>query len=180
MSMWFVSDTHFNHENILKFKRDDDTPVRPGFEDVSHMNETMIDNWNRLVKPTDKVYHLGDVAFGRDASFEAIMRRLNGHKRLIMGNHDKFPIQVYARHFEKIGSWRQFKDQRIPFICCHYPLHPSALSGRKTAYCVHGHVHYRDVTMNDTKVPDERYINICVEKTNYSPIHLDELLMRMK
>lgn len=63
--IWLISDTHFNHANILKFT-DSRTglPVRPGFESVDHMNEHMIERWNSVVKPGDIVYHLGDVVMG--------------------------------------------------------------------------------------------------------------------
>jgi calcineurin-like phosphoesterase family protein len=179
-NIWFISDTHFNHSNILTFKDNDGNLIRPDFKDVDHMNQTMVDNWNQLVKPQDKIYHLGDVSFGNAKRMTDILARLNGKKRLIMGNHDTYDIQSYAAHFQKIGSWRQFKDMPIPFICSHYPLHDDALYGRNTVFNVHGHIHQRVVTKKDTNVPDKRYINICVEKTNYSPVHIDDLLKKMK
>lgn len=55
--VFFTSDTHFNHTNIIRFCN------RP-FKDVSHMNETIISNWNRVVGPEDIVFHLGDFCLG--------------------------------------------------------------------------------------------------------------------
>src|SRR5689334_79272 len=100
-----VSDTHFSHAGILTFKRPchsthwfskpvSDCPechglgavmVRP-FSCVEEMDNTMIQNWNKVVRPDDKVYHLGDVAMKR--SGVEILDQLNGDKRLIRGNHD--------------------------------------------------------------------------------------------
>lgn len=187
---WYISDTHFNHANILTFRHGDNGPlIRPGFSSVEDMNETMIDNWNRVVKPGDKVYHLGDVAFGDVQDFHNIMRRLNGRKTLIMGNHDKFDTLDYAMHFKSICSWKPFKDKKskpkadkfIPFICCHYVLHQDNLYGRDgVVFNVHGHIHEREVMQNRGNVIDPAYINVCVEKRNYTPVHFDELQQIMK
>ena len=85
--IWFASDHHFGHAALLTFTKDDGSHARPGFSDVDHMNETMIANHNRVVGPTDRVYFLGDVGFSR-ATLAAVLPRLNGKKRLILGNHD--------------------------------------------------------------------------------------------
>lgn len=178
--IFFISDTHFNHANILTFTNYDGTPVRPNFKDVQDMNEQMIQNWNSVVKPQDKVYHLGDVAFGNRDGFHKIMPRLMGKKRLIMGNHDKFDVKDYAQYFDKVMSWRQFKDMPKKFIACHYPLHQSALfSDKGTVWCLHGHVHGNNVKRGDSQVDDPMYVNICVEKTNYTPIHINEVMRKM-
>ena len=85
MKSWITSDLHFGHANIMKF-----CPVtRAGFQDTDHMREQMIAEWNRDVAPEDETFILGDFAFlpARDAV--AILRRLNGTKVLIEGNHDR-------------------------------------------------------------------------------------------
>jgi len=205
--IWFISDTHFNHANILTFRHKNETGelIRPGFTNVEHMNEVMIENWNKNIKPQDKVYHLGDVAFGNVKDFHRIMSRLNGQLRLVMGNHDKFDMDYYLRFnriidaddsnlnykyefvrpngssriFEKVMSWRQFRNMPIPFVACHYPLHEDSLYGRNgLIFNVHGHIHERRVKLGN-KI-DPRYINVSVEQTNYAPIHMDELQARMK
>ena len=79
---WFVSDTHFNHANIINWSAPDTTPLgeryRP-FETVQEMNDEMRRMWNLRVKPDDTVYHLGDVAFAitRDKSLD-LLDGLNG------------------------------------------------------------------------------------------------------
>ena len=89
-----ISDTHFYHENIIKYCN------RP-FKSVEEMNEIMVDNWNHIVQPQDHIYHLGDVSIERGSknSQQArrlirLIQRLKGHKRLLLGNHDHFPVQV--------------------------------------------------------------------------------------
>ncbi len=156
--VWIVSDTHFGHKNIIGFKYDGH-PARP-FETVEEMDETMISNWNKLVKPEDKVYHLGDVAIHRK-SLE-IMTRLNGSRKiLIKGNHDIFQAADYLKHFKDIRSVHRLGS----FVLSHVPLHEGSLNNKVNA---HGHLH-------KGMIQDKRYINVCVEKWNYCPISLDEL-----
>lgn len=161
---WFISDTHFFHENIIRFCS------RP-FKDAESMNESMIEEWNKLVKPQDKVYHLGDVGLGfggNDNKLANLLRRLNGHKRLIVGNHDNLKSQALQNNFEKIELWVGFWKEG--FTCVHIPLEIASL--RDGDVCVHGHIH------NNLK--EGRYINVCVEHTNYRPMHMDEILKEIK
>ena len=64
-NIWVISDTHFQHNNILNFKGNDGLPFRM-FNDVQEMNEIMIQRQNEVVRPGDKIYHLGDVVMGID------------------------------------------------------------------------------------------------------------------
>lgn len=170
--IWFISDTHFSHGNcVTKFKRADGSPLRD-FRDVDHMDAVMIANWNRVVSPQDKVYHLGDVTLSNEA-LRRIMPQLNGKKRLILGNHDTQDIGLYVKYFERISSWRHFTDKgrNVALICTHFPLHKSSLLGRYDGRClnVHGHIHARTI-------PDPAYKNICVEQIDYTPISYGTLL----
>ena len=89
---YFTSDTHFGHRNILEYEKE----ARP-FETVEEMNEQLIANWNDTVRPKDIVFHLGDFAFG--AINVPIADRLNGYKRLVMGNHDCHSFDLYEPTF---------------------------------------------------------------------------------
>ena len=80
--VYFTSDTHFGHENIIKWCR------RP-YSSVEEMNEKLIENWNSVVGPDDIVFHLGDFAFGGSGLWKEVLSRLNGKKYLIIGNHDE-------------------------------------------------------------------------------------------
>ena len=99
---FIVSDTHFGHEKTCTvFKREDGSPLR-SFRDADEMNAEMIKRWNAVVRPHDKVYHLGDVVINK--KFLYILPLLNGKKRLIRGNHDIYPTKTYLQYFdEKIG-----------------------------------------------------------------------------
>lgn len=78
--VWFSSDHHFWHSNIIRFCS------RP-FSSVEEMNESLIRLWNERVKPEDTVYYLGDFSLAL-RPVETITPKLNGHKILIPGNHD--------------------------------------------------------------------------------------------
>ena len=84
--VWFISDPHFGHSRIIEYSS------RP-FANVDEMNEKMVQNWNELVKPGDRVYCNGDVAFMPYDKFRAFIWRLNGNIHLVLGNHDKMIIE---------------------------------------------------------------------------------------
>ena len=83
MKVFIISDTHFNHANIIKYCN------RP-FKDTKEMDEMMIKNWNETVSNKDIVLHLGDFGLGKKEYIASIVKRLNGKKILIMGNHDNW------------------------------------------------------------------------------------------
>lgn len=169
--IWVISDTHFNHKNILNFKNDADVKTRPEFNDLDHMNEIIIDNWNNTVHPDDIVYHLGDVYFGSNEKADLILKRLNGAKRLILGNHDDPKAKPILNNFQKIMLWRHFQLDGKRIILSHMPLHPSAFG--KYEYNFHGHIHQNES-------PSKAHINVCVEKTNYTPVLLTDLIKKLK
>jgi calcineurin-like phosphoesterase family protein len=165
-NIWVISDTHFNHQNIIKFCS------RP-YETAKEMNEELVENWNSVVKPGDKVYHLGDVYMGGGFSREdttSLLKSLNGKKRLILGNHDNGKDQILQQVFEKIDVWRMFPE--FGLLLTHVPVHESTLGeGRfmeKRFLNVHGHIH-------DNKSPSQYHQCVCVEQIDYTPINIEEL-----
>ena len=164
-NIFIISDTHFGHENILKFVDSEEKPLRH-FSDIYDMNEHMIDRWNKTVKDEDIVYHLGDVYFGKG---HEVLPRLRGRKRLVLGNHDNAKSEYLQKHFQKIMMWREFPDFNC--VLTHVPIHESSLYKRK--YNLHGHVHKGS---HRGLIEDERYINCCVEVRDYMPVAIEELV----
>lgn len=114
--IWFTSDTHFSHDNIIRFCN------RP-FKDVNHMNEVLIENWNSLVQPEDTVFHLGDFAWGGSDVWNKILQRLNGHIHLIVGNHDEKNLrQGYMKYFDSISYQKHIYIERKSIYLNHYPF----------------------------------------------------------
>jgi calcineurin-like phosphoesterase family protein len=100
MNTWFTSDHHFGHANIIKYCN------RP-FADAEVMNAALEKAWNETVAPEDLVYYLGDFAMSA-ALVPSIVRRLNGRKILIAGNHDKCwqekdPDSRWYEHYVRAG-----------------------------------------------------------------------------
>lgn len=92
--IWFVSDTHFGHANIIRYSQ------RP-FADVKEMDTALVKNWNAVVKPNDDVWHLGDFAFLKKDSFIELLRHLNGRINVVLGNHDG----VIEDNLERVTSF---------------------------------------------------------------------------
>lgn len=161
MDTWVISDTHFWHENILNFKQKDGTKLRV-FNSVQDMNEVMVRNWNAVVRPDDKVYHLGDVGFSSFARIKEIFDRLNGRKVLIKGNHDAFKLSQYQQLFKDVRAYHVLDK----VLLAHIPVHPLSLGRWKGQ--VHGHLHA-------LVVPDNRYLNVSVERTKYTPVNFHEV-----
>lgn len=168
MTIFVVSDTHFGHKNILTFLREDGSPVRP-FSSVEEMDEHLVERWNSVVSPSDHVYHLGDVYFGDGWKH---LDRLNGKKRLLLGNHDNGRDQKLHKVFKKIGLWREFKEYDC--LLTHVPVHESSL--HKRSLNLHGHVHNGE---HRGLIQDPRYVNCCVEVQQYTPQPIELLTKKV-
>ena len=165
-----ISDTHFNHANILTFKDYLGRPART-FDSVEQMNECMMDNWVSVVGPQDTVIHCGDVLFGHDKVewLETHFAKLPGKKRLVLGNHDN--VKMLAPFFKDIQMWIDMSDKGLLFT--HTPQHASTLAeshrfGQEPLLNVHGHIH-------SNASPEGPYKCVCVEQTNYAPVNIEEL-----
>ena len=138
MKKWITSDLHFGHANIMKF-----CPVtRYGFTDVTHMNETLIKEWNQAVKPEDEVYILGDVAFCNADKAIAIMQRLNGTKILSQGNHDKKLVKDvgFRDCFKEVHTYLRMRHEGHLVVMFHFPILEWDQMHRGSVH-FYGHVH---------------------------------------
>ena len=168
-NIFLCSDHHFGHANILTFLTSDGSRVRD-FESVEHMDETMIENHNRVVSAKDKVYFLGDVAFNKNTL--ATLARLKGEKVLIKGNHDQEKLTEYQKYFKDVRGSHQFDG----LILSHIPIHLDSL-GRWGAN-IHGHLHTNQVMIDG--MWDARYLNVSMEQIAYTPISLEAAKLLIK
>jgi calcineurin-like phosphoesterase family protein len=169
---WVYSDPHFYHSNICTFTNYDGSKVRP-WDDVNQMNEDMVRWYNEMVDDADRVYILGDVAFSA-AKMKEIVPRLKGRKILVPGNHEPPKMKKYFDLFDDVRGYVVKKG----FIMSHIPIHSQSLSRWKLN--IHGHLHnnivYHEPYKPTHEVPDDRYYCACVERTNFRPILLDDIL----
>lgn len=135
--VFFTSDTHFGHENIIKYCQ------RP-FDNVEQMNEAIIKNWNSVVGPNDTVFHLGDFAWGDPKVWNDALDKLNGHIHLILGNHDMKNIREgYMDRFESVSFQKQIYIGRTCIYLNHYPFlcYAGTYSHKRQVWDLFGHVH---------------------------------------
>jgi calcineurin-like phosphoesterase family protein len=183
-SVFLVSDTHFGHAGVCRFVRNDGvTKLRP-WTDPNEMDEAMVKAWNERVKPTDKVYHLGDVVINRKAL--PILNRLNGDKVLIRGNHDIFRDDEYRQYFRELRAYHVMNGM----ILSHIPLHQESLG--RFGVNIHGHTHSNrvmrprgvDVKTGEVLYSNEidvRYHCVCVEQTpDFAPILFEDVIKRIE
>jgi calcineurin-like phosphoesterase family protein len=164
-STFIVSDTHFGHANICKFLNADGTKLRP-WDSPEEMDEYMVKAWNEVVRPKDKVYHLGDVVINRRCL--PTVGRLNGDKVLIKGNHDILRIHEYLEYFRDVRACHVMDNM----LLSHIPVHPGS-KGRFRAN-VHGHTH-SNVVLHEDGTPDPWYIPVSVEHTDFRPIPFENI-----
>lgn len=164
--LFFISDTHFGHANIIKLA------VRP-FKNIRDMDNKLVNNWNTIVPPDGVVYHLGD--FGSRCSFDYlsnIRKKLNGKVHLILGNHDNIN-KAKMLNFDSISSMLELivndggKAKHI--IICHYPLLSYKGMYNKDYWHLFGHCH------GNIQHPSLRAIDVSVENLNYQPIPYDAI-----
>lgn len=186
MKTFFTSDTHFGHANIIKYCN------RP-FASVEEMDNTLIHNWNAVVRPEDTVYHLGDFAVGGGPA-APYLRRLNGTIYFCLGNHDKrlrfikayLDIELELQdHFAEsylnddkvkfgIPYLREVTVEKQDIVLCHYAM--KVWNGsHKGSWQLYGHSHG---TLPDD--PNALSCDVGVDCWNYFPVSMDQLRDKMK
>jgi len=181
---FFTSDTHFCHTNIIGYD------ARP-FDSVEAHDEGLIERWNEVVKPGDTVYHLGDFAFAKDAATVTyIVKRLNGQKHLMFGNHDRDAVLKSEGWASMREPYRELKFKmggktRQKIVLSHYPLLTwNGAHKDPGAWMLHGHCH----KSLKQWAPDENGMAVEVENTrldvgvmcwDYAPVSLDTIAATM-
>ena len=168
MTKWITSDLHFGHANIMKF-----CPVtRAGFTDTDHMREQMISEWNRVVKPEDETFILGDFAFLPAKDAVAILRRLNGTKILIEGNHDRKLLNdpSFRAEFKEVHQYLRYVHDGTTVIMLHYPIFEWDQMHRGSVH-FYGHVHGKPTGMEKYRARD-----VAFDATGKVVVSMDEMV----
>ena len=165
--IYFTADWHLFHTNIIKYTN------RP-FNNIEEMNETLIKNYNSVVKKSDTCYFLGDMAFGFK-NYE-IFRKLNGTKHLIKGNHDDRKVFSLTNIFESISDIKEITIEKQPIVLCHYAMR---VWSRKHygSYMLYGHSH--GTLERDLEYPNFD-VGVDTKLSNYYPISFEQIKTYVK
>lgn len=191
---YYIADTHFFHRNLI-LRMDN-----RNFKTVEEMNEKMIEIHNNKVRKNDEVIFIGDFSFGTAEQTMEILKRMNGTKYLIEGNHEKYikDANFDKKLFKWIKPYVELKDNKRKVVINHYPIlfyngqYRLNEDGTPSTYHLCGHVH----DTNDNKLLNkfileqrntktipasgkESYmpsniINCFCMFSNYEPLTLDE------
>lgn len=170
--IYFTSDLHFEHANIIKICN------RP-FNSVQEMNEAIVNNWNSVVKANDIVYILGDVMMNKDVNaVKKYIDRLNGSKVLIVGNHDYFKKRYLAAGYDfflYIKSYEELEYNKQRFILMHYPIMDWNHMFRGS-YMLHGHMHNKAVYNYQNRQNGVKRYDVGVDANNFAPVSIDDII----
>ena len=165
--IYFTSDLHFGHEAVIRMCN------RP-FGSVEEMNETLIENWNKVVRGNDDVYILGDLFYRLEQPPEEILKRLKGRKHLVFGNHDKsWKDKVcLSDYFVEWGDYLVVNTGNGKATLCHYPqLHGEGI------HLIHGHLHNRRSEWYWAFYKDfDRALNAGVDVNAFRPVSISQLI----
>lgn len=172
-NIFFTSDHHFGHKNIIKYAN------RP-FSSVEEMNEVMIERWNEKISTGDTVYHLGDFALCSPNQLTTIIDRLNGKICLLKGNHEKAALACAAK-FEWLKDYHElvvadpaFPQGRQLIVLFHYALRVWNAS-HWGAYHLYGHSHG---SLED--IATTRSFDVGVDCHNFYPLSYEEVKALME
>lgn len=162
--MWLITDTHWNHENIIKYEN------RP-----DNHKDIAISNWKSLVKPKDRIIHLGDVIFHNRWELFEILESLPGYKILIYGNHDKRnSTKTWFRRagFNEVHTSYTYKE----FIFSHKPIDLAGYDPN-IKYNIHGHFHTKIDSWKGYDFYDkQKHVLLSLEKEEYKPVELYDFM----
>ena len=174
--IFLTSDTHFGHDREFLFGP-------RGFSSIQEHDEAVVANWNSVVGPDDIVYHLGDVMLNDNKHGMDCLRRLNGHIKLIRGNHDTDARMEFYKtlpNVEVLGWAEVIKYKKYQFYLSHHPTLTSNLE--KAPYLrmhlinLFGHTHQQKRFYEDMPY----MFHVGMDSNNCTPVLLDDAIEMMK
>ncbi|WAL63256.1 metallophosphoesterase family protein [Amycolatopsis cynarae] len=177
MSVWFTSDTHFDHALVAGLR---------GFPSPAEHDAHVVERWNATVRPGDQVWHLGDVGMGRLARFAGTLRQLHGEIHLVTGNHDEpWPglrqahrhQRAWLEHFATVQAYARRRIAGRNVLLCHFPYEGDHTGEDRASqyrlpdlglWLLHGHVHSEWRTRG-------RQLNVGLDVNAMRPVHLDTI-----
>jgi len=177
MEIFITSDTHFCHSQPFLYEP-------RGFTSVDEMNEAIIERWNSIVKPNDRVIHLGDIMLNDNEKGIECLKRLNGEICLIYGNHDSLTrqklIQSECQSIISLGYAHMFKHGKMSIYLSHYPTLTANYDEKyfsQHVLALHGHTHQQANFM----YPNNPFCyHVGMDSHNCTPVSLDEIICEVR
>ena len=175
--IYFTSDLHLFHANILRFCN------RP-FADVEDMNKTLINNIKNTLQPNDSLYFLGDIGFNHGCIKTVFKDILYGYDiKFILGGHDRQMTDLIETYFENEGPvcerTFQYQGKDYPITMSHYPM----VTFNKSHYGswnLYGHHHSKHQDDIINKMCPGKRMNVGVDLNNFMPVSLAMVVEHMK
>ena len=170
--IWFTSDLHFWHKNVCKYCN------RP-YDNLEEMHESIIQNWNSVIKEDDTVFILGDLGFCGIEKLRPLLTRLNGILYVIQGNHDSDKVLVTLYNEKIINNFSRLiqititGDEECPnqdLTLCHFPM-IDWYNKERGAWMIHGHQHQAPETPSCSVA----HWDVGLDKNNMTPISFEQL-----
>lgn len=190
-NLFFISDFHLFHQNVLKFDN------RP-FSNLEEMHRVIEEKWNETVKPNDVVIYLGDLSFARRDDMKtvnSIINRLNGTIHFVLGNHDKFEEIKKMPRFKSVNDYLEVRVTHLTkdddligglnktetlFCCMHYPIY-SWNKAHHGSFMIHGHCHGNLHHGEDASFYiNRKVIDVGCMLIDYTPISYEEIITRLQ
>lgn len=170
MNTWITSDIHYGHQNVLSFCSNSRQ-----FSDLDEMHTVIKDKWNSKINPTDTVYILGDVSFGKLQETVDYINSLNGFKHLIIGNHDKKLMrqELFRSCFNSTQDYLELKYKSNLICLMHYPLFQWNAQ-HYGSFALYGHLHSRPISL------EGRCKDIGMDTNNCEPYLLDDVITELR
>lgn len=180
---FYIADWHYGHENVISYDN-------RKFKTLEEMNQTLIDNWNRVVSPGDLVYSLGDMFWCKGDEAVEVLKQLNGNIFLVKGNHDRCKDKKFKDCFVKIDEYMEIEDDGRKVVLCHYPI-PCYKNHFYGWYHLYGHVHNsfeHNMMEHNRYLMEELYGKPCemynvgamMPWMDYTPRTLDQILNKAR
>lgn len=179
--VWFASDHHFGHEFMRKLRN---------FETIEEHDNAIIEAHNRVVKPGDDVYFLGDFIFRSKTTYDVYAKKLNGNLHLLRGNHDKLGLETAAKGFIWVKDYYELIVPDIDkepgskgglpnklIVMSHYPMY-CWNKNKRGSFMLHGHTHNG---ICNTEVSRGKIMDMEIsEKNNFEPYELEDVFSIMR
>ena len=175
--LFFTSDPHFGHENILKYCH------RP-FSSIEEHDEELIRLWNETVPEDGIVFILGDIGFCSETYLKTILNRLNGKIYWIIGNHDWRRITPgIMNRFECITQQMVITVDNKLIYLNHFPFLCYPNSDRHPVYQFFGHVHSGPLSgssdISRLVHLNKRQYDVGVDNNEYKPISFQDIMKKI-